>query len=294
MKYWLPLPAFIAIVGVAVFLSSCAPAAAPKAPPPGASGGQAQPPSGQGAPPSGGKPSVPPASGDQRAAVDRMIVYESKVSMDVADATEAMDRVAEIATRQGGYVVSNSFRYEGDRKVATVTIRVPSRNYQDTLAELRAIAIKVENEDSKSQDVTEEYSDLGAQLRALEAAEAQYLELLRRAQSVDDILKVQGRLSETRKEIERIKGRLVYLERTTDMASITVSLFTSTKQKADPKAGLPTWWRKTTDAFEESFVFLGNAATLLGMAIGFLWWLIIPSGVAAFVFGRKGARGKAK
>lgn len=223
-----------------------------------------------------------------------MIVYDSKVSMEVQDATETMDAITDIARRNGGYVVSNSFRLEGERRVGTVTIRVPSRAYDNTIADLRRLAVRVENEDNKSQDVTEEYSDLGAQLRNLEATETQYLQLLKQGQSIDDILKVQARVSETRREIERIKGRMVYLERTTDMASVTVNFFTSNLQKADPKAGLPTWWRKTTDAFDASLVFLGNVATLLGMAVAFLWWLIIPGAVAAFVFGRIGARGKPK
>lgn len=169
---------------------------------------------------------------------------------------------------------------------AGFTIRVPSRAYDDTLAALRRLALTVQNEDNKSQDVTEEYTDLGAQLRNLEATESQYLELLRRAQSIDDILKVQARVSETRKEIERIKGRMVLLERTTETASITVNFFTRDMQKPDPKTGLPTWWRKTTDAFDQSFVFLGNMATLLGMAVGFFWWLIILGATAALVWRR--------
>lgn len=286
MKNWLTL--WTLLLGAAVLSAGCAPAAAPSKPSSSAPPKQeAQAPSGQGSiagsDATGG--AAPPAGG-QKAIADRMILYESKVYMEVKDATETLDAIANIARKSGGYVVSNSFQLQGDRKVAVVTIRVPSKTYDDTLSELRRLALKVESEDSKSQDVTEEYSDLNAQLRNLEATESQYLDLLKKAQSIDDILKVQARLSETRREIERIKGRIVYLERTTDMASITVNFWTSEKQKADPKEGLPTWWRKTTDAFEQSFVFLGNLATLLGMAIGFFWWLIIL-GVAAFFLWRR-------
>lgn len=277
------------LAGLSILAASCAPAAAPSKPASDAPA-ERQAPAGQ-APSGGAKPvgSGAPAAGGEKAAAERMIVYESKLSMEVKDTTEAMEEVAAIARRKGGYVVSNSFRLEGDRKVATITIRVPSKAYDETLAELRRLSLKVEQEDSKSQDVTEEYSDLGAQLRNLEATEVRYLDLLKRAESIDDILKVQARISETRREIERIKGRMQYLDRTTEMASITVSLLTRTVEKADPKQGLPTWWRKTTDAFDQSFVFLGNVATLLGMVIGFLWWLIILGAAAALVLNRYSA-----
>lgn len=272
----------ILLAGAPVLAFNCAPAAAPSKPA-ALTEGQApapQVPPGAARVAGGGAP----AAGGEKTAAERMIVYESRISMEVKDTTEAMEAVTAIARRKGGYVVSNNFRYEGERKVATVTIRVPSKTYDETLAELRRLSLKVEQEDSKSQDVTEEYSDLGAQLRNLEATEARYLDLLKRAESIDDILKVQTRISETRREIERIKGRMQLLERTTDMASIVVSLSARTVEKPDPKQGLPTWWRKTADAFEQSLVFLGNVATLLGMAIGFLWWLIILAAAGAYVW----------
>lgn len=116
------------------------------------------------------------------------------------------------------------------------------------------------------------------------------MEFLKRAQTIDDVLKVQARISETRREIERIKGRMVYLERTTDMASITVSFFARIQPKADPKEGLPAWWAKTTDAFDQSLVFLGNVATFLGMALAFFWWLIILVAVGISVQRKIGFR----
>ncbi|MDP2663084.1 MAG: DUF4349 domain-containing protein [Dehalococcoidia bacterium] len=270
-------------LALASFVASCSPATGPPKTAGDASSRQAaQAPGGSGAssqPASPGESAAP--AGGETTATDRMIVYNMQMSMEVADTTDAMEKVAGIAQTQGGYVVSSNFHYEQDRKLATVTIRVPSLNYQFTLGELRRLATKVQNEDSKSQDVTQEYTDLGAQLRNLEATETQYLDLLKKAQNTDDILKIQGRISDTRKEIERIKGRMVYLERTTDMASITISMFTNVAEKADPKTGLPAGWKKVTDAFEQSFVFLGNLATVLGMIIAFTWWLLLIGGVVA-------------
>ncbi len=274
---------WLSMLALATFVASCSPAGGPpKTAGDTSSKPAAQAPGGSGASSQAGSlgESAGPAGGETTA-TDRMIVYNMQMSLEVADTTAAMEKVAGIAQTQGGYVVSSNFHYEADRKLATVTIRVPGAKYQSALTELRRLAIKVQNEDSKSQDVTQEYTDLGAQLRNLEATETQYLDLLKKAQNTDDILKVQGRISDTRKEIERIKGRVVYLERTTEMASITISMFTNVAEKADPKTGLPAGWKKVTDAFEQSFVFLGNLLTVLGIIIAFTWWLLLIGAVVA-------------
>jgi hypothetical protein len=209
-----------------------------------------------------------------------MIVYAAQTSIEVKDVTDSIEAIADIALRQGGFVVNSNFRYEGERKVATITIKVPARVYQSTLAELRRLAIKVEDESSKSQDVTEEFSDLEAQLRNLEATEARYLDLLKRAGTIDEILKVQTRIDDTRRQIDRIKGRMDYLDKTSEMASITISLFSRDKGKVSPKQEPVGWWKTPGEAWEQSLVFLGNILSAIVIGVAFFWWAIILVAVA--------------
>ena len=68
------------------------------------------------------------------------------------------------------------------------------------------------SESTTGQDVTEQYTDLDSQLRNLEASEAQLLELMKQAGTVEEILKVQQELTNTRGQIEQIKGQMQYLE----------------------------------------------------------------------------------
>jgi PKD repeat protein len=101
------------------------------------------------------------------------------------------------------------------------------------------MAVKVTSENSTSKDVTEEYVDLKAQLGNLEATEAQLLQIMQKADKVEDILKVQQELSRIRGQIEQTRGRMQFLERTTSTSLIEVSLqqakldatFTATKTK---------------------------------------------------------------
>lgn len=155
---------------------------------------------------------------------DRKIIRTGQITLEVAVIGEAMDEVAAIASELGGFVVS-SYKYETETRISgSVAIRVPAARFNDAFVRLRALAVKVPNESTNSQDVTEEYTDLQARLHNLEATEAQFLSLLEQAETVEEILSVQKELSNVRGEIERLKGRIQYLDRTTDMSLIEVSL----------------------------------------------------------------------
>ena len=171
----------------------------------------------------GGESSTAPAESGQ-ADIDRKIVKTGYMTLQVNDITEAMTGIARVAKELDGYVVSSNKQGDKDITYGQISIRVPSDRFDEAFDRLRKLAVKVPNESTASQDVTEEYTDLQAQLRNLEATEAQYLELLKKAEKVEDMLAVQRELSNVRGQIEQVKGRIQYLERTSDMALIEVSL----------------------------------------------------------------------
>jgi hypothetical protein len=101
---------------------------------------------------------------------------------------------------------------------------VPSERLDATIVELRGIASKVRAELSTSRDVTDEYVDLGARLKNQQATESALLALLERAESVEAALAVQRDLTNVQEEIERISGRIKFLEETSAFSLIRVTL----------------------------------------------------------------------
>ena len=174
------------------------------------------------------------ASGSE-VTVDRKIVKTGSMTMEVEDITRAQEEITTIAGQLNGYVVSSSKQADDDQPSGFISIRVPADRFNEALQRLRSVAVKVTYENTNSQDITEQYADLEAQLHNFEATEAQYLELLKKADNVKDILEVQRELSNVRENIERVKGRILYLERTSDMSLIEISL-----KKAKP-LGESTW-----------------------------------------------------
>ena len=154
----------------------------------------------------------------------RMIVRTAEIALVVNDVAIALDRVADLAESLGGYVVSSKSWKEDERLIGIITFRVPAEDFADAMGSLHRMAVDVNHEETLAKDVTEEYVDLSAKLKNLEATEEQYLRLMEKAERVEDILDVQRELSKTRGNIEQTKGRMQYLERTSATSLIRVQL----------------------------------------------------------------------
>jgi hypothetical protein len=201
-------------------------------------------------------------SGAGSAAVgDRLIIKTGNITLVVKSVEESVGTVTSLATSAGGYVVSSKSGSENERLVATLTIKVPADKFEASMATLRALALEPPTENVNGQDVTEEYADVGAQLRNLQATEKQLLNLLDRAQTVDDTLKVYTQLTNIRGQIERLQGRMQYLERSAALSTITVSLRPQV-EKLIVKTGREAWQPSAT--FTEAARALMSALQVLG------------------------------
>jgi hypothetical protein len=203
-------------------------------------------------------------------AEDRKIVKTGSITLEVEDIAETMDKVAEMAEELNGYVVS-SYKHEYERGVSGyITIRVPSEKFEEAFERLRQLAVAVPYETTTAKDVTEEYVDLEAQLGNLQATEAQYLTLLEKAETVEDMLKVQSELSKVRGQIEQIEGSMQYLEQTSETSLIEVDL--------EETEGLTEPWSASA-AFQSAVrgltTFGRGLATVL-IWLGIFCWAWVP------------------
>jgi hypothetical protein len=198
---------------------------------------------------------------------ERMIVRNGDMSLIVTDVTQAMEAISQLAGGYNGYVVSSSVSGEEEDTRGWISIRVPDDSFEQALASIRELAVRVEEESTNSQDVTEEYIDLEARLANAEATEQQYLALLDKAEDVDDILRIYDYLSRVRQEIEQIKGRMQYLERTSSMSLISAYL----RPEFSGKATVPAGWNVL-----QIFKSAARGLVITGQVLGTIAiWLLI-------------------
>ncbi len=213
---------------------------------------------------------------------DRKIVQTASVRLQVKEVGGSFEEVGRIANAAGGFVASSNFALQGDQQVASVTIRVPATRFQEVLSQVRALGAKVDGETSNASDVTEEFSDLAARQRTLDATETQLLQFLGQAKNINEVLQIQDRLNSTRGQIEQVKGRMALLDKLSDLATLTVQLRPVVVAVRTQTGGGHDFGAEISRAWQDSLDFLGGIAVgVLSVAV-FAWWVPLI-GVPAFV-----------
>ena len=221
-------------------------------------------------------------------ALDRKIIQSSSVDLGLEGengVSRGFQDIIRIAETAGGFVASSSFSNIDEKQFADVTIRVPGTQYQSVLADIRGMG-SVTQESSDANDVTEEFTDLQARLRTLNATEQRYLELLAVAVTVNDILVVQDRLDVVRGQIEQVIGRINLLDNLTDLATITVHLSpVAIAVEPASSGGSLTPAEAFSNAWEASLTVLAGIAIAGLVVVAFSWWLVPP--LAALAIGTR-------
>lgn len=194
----------------------------------------------------------------------RMIIKTGWLNLVVKDVLETIRKISKFAEENGGWVVSSNVSEYEKVPSGSITVRVPAEKFDQANNYFRSLAVRVSHESTQSQDITEEYVDLKARLKNLEAAESQLLELMKRTGKISEILEVQRELTNTRQQIEQIKGRMQYLEQSVKMSSITVNLALSEELLPIPPA----------EKWRPKYVLLQAWKSVLGFWKGLSYFLI--------------------
>jgi len=172
----------------------------------------------------GSAPSQPDAAGE------RLVIKTASLTLIVKDTQTSLQAITTLAAGLDGYVVSsNTYQTTTDaqgNKVlqGSISLRVPAKRFDEALAQLRGLAVEVDNEAITGEDVTAQYTDLESQLRNLEVAEAQLRTIMQEARKTEDVLNVFNQLTSIRGQIEQVKGQMKYYREAAAMSLINVSL----------------------------------------------------------------------
>lgn len=151
------------------------------------------------------------AAPDAGTAVDRMLVYRGQIRVEVSKPDDVMASFRAQVAAWGGHLQRQTNR--------TVVVRVPSKRFEEAFAWVRSSG-RVLSEVRETDDVTEEFIDLGIRLDTARKARERLLEVLKKAEKVEDVLKVEAELRRLTDEIERMEGRRKLLADQVDMSTL--------------------------------------------------------------------------
>ncbi len=224
--------------------------------------------------------SLDQAEKSREAPVERKIIRNAELSLEAASPEEAQQKITALAESKGGFVVesqqSSTTAQATIRDRVTMTLRVPADKFNETLDEVRKAASRVVVETVKGQDVTEEFIDIEARLKTKKALEAQFLEIMKQARTVEDTLNVQTELSKVRGEVEQIEGRKRFLESQTSLSTIKLTLQTPTAFSANSSGFIYQIGQSFGRGFEVALSFILGFITLIIAILPFMLLVVLP------------------
>lgn len=230
---------------------------------------------------------------------DRKVIYDAEMQLEDAETRATFERLTALVQGSGGFVAAATVQEveeEDDQPFISMTVRVPADRLTATLTAIRQEADRVVSESLSSQDVTEEFVDIEAQLRNLRALETELLALLAELRDNTDadpskLLQVFDQIRQTRGEIERLEGRKQLLENLVAMATLQIGIIPTLASA--PIVGEPAWEPATVakGALRDTVQALQAVADfLIRFALNLLPILVItvgPFALAGWFFWRR-------
>ncbi|MDQ6833902.1 MAG: DUF4349 domain-containing protein [Chloroflexota bacterium] len=224
--------------------------------------------------------------------IDQRIIRDGSLAITAKDVVGTQAAIWNLAGEFGGVVITSNTSGTSEHVRADIAFRVPSERFREAMDRVRGYAVTVEKEQSAAQDVTEEYVDLQARQRTLEATTLQLQTLLGKATTVDDTLKVQAQLNNAQSDLERIKVKVHYYDTRTAFSTVSVSIVSALPIKPEPVTPVAKWslGHSIQEAWNRSVNGLQHVADALITVIIGGWWIEIPLIVAIALLVRREQR----
>jgi len=223
------------------------------------------------------------------------LVQNADFSIDVQDIDEASGTLKKAVYQAGGLIADSSVTgRKGEVRFANLTLRVPADKYISFCDDVKKIG-KVNSEREYIDDVTRQYIDLEARIHNLERQEERLLSILEKAETVEDILRVEQELERVRGQLESMTAKFRYLNDRVEYSTVQVSLReTPTASPVITGSGLKGVWERGVGGLVASInamlVGLGNLVVFSFSALPYLV-LILGLSVPVVMFLRRRGRG---
>ena len=139
---------------------------------------------------------------------NKKLILTARMNVETKNLDELLTKLSEALNKYGAYIQSSTTsNTASSSRQYDATIRIPSDKYAQFLEELKVNG-NVSYYSEETKDVTDTYTDLEARLKSLKAEENKVLEFYDRAESLEDLMRVEERLTEIRYEIEYMEAQI--------------------------------------------------------------------------------------
>ncbi|CAI2765982.1 DUF4349 domain-containing protein [Flavobacterium collinsii] len=167
--------------------------------------------------------------------ISQKIIKQASLRFETSDLDDTFKQIQTAIVANKATIQNDSEGKEYDNIYRTLTIRVPSANFDSFINAVSKGVSYFEQKEISAENVTEQYIDLTSRLNTKRKLEARYLEILQKATKISEILEIEKQISAIREEIEAKEGQLKYLESRVSESTVTISFYKTIAQKQGVK-----------------------------------------------------------
>lgn len=156
---------------------------------------------------------------------DKKIIKNASVTLEVKNYRSFNEIVRENVKKIGGYVAQEEQNQTDYKMQNTIAVKVPVDQFDDLLNVLTGVDEKLIDKKITSEDVTTEMVDTKSRMEAKKQVRLKYLDLLKQAKNMEEILNVQNEINDVQEEIEAAAGRIAYLTHSSAYSTINLTYF---------------------------------------------------------------------
>jgi hypothetical protein len=212
---------------------------------------------------------------------DKKIIKTAVLNLEVKDYNAFYTSIRDKVRAAGGYIAQEE-QSQSDYKIEnSIMIKVPVDQFDDAVAQLSLNTEKINEKKINSQDVTTEIVDTKSRIEAKKQVRLRYMDLLKQAKNMEEILNVQSEINEVQEEIESAAGRIQYLGHSSTFSTIHLTYYQIVNLSAKD-INNPSFGTKLSSAFKIGWSWIGD----LFIGLVSIWPLFLLIFTAIIIYKR--------
>ena len=210
---------------------------------------------------------------------DKKIIKTASLNFEIKDYNRYNTALREKVNLLGGYVAQEE-QTQLDYKIENILIiKIPVDQFDNAVNQLSANIEKLNEKKITSQDVTSEVVDTKSRLEAKKQVRLRYLDLLKQAKNMEEVLNVQSEINGIQEEIESAAGRINYLQHSSALSTINLTFYQVINATAKDSEK-SSYSKKISDAFSVGWKWLGE----LFVVFVSIWPLLLMTFIVFLIY----------
>jgi hypothetical protein len=182
--------------------------------------------------------------------IEQKIIKSGDLRFETSDIEATHKTIQELVKKHKATVQNDSEGKDDYTIYRNLTLRIPNENFDAFITDVSTGVDYFDRKSVSIDDVTEEYIDVASRIKTKKALEERYLQLLKKANKVSEMLEIERELATIREEIEAKEGRLKYIQNKVSMSTINLEFYKTLEHKAGATVSFGT---KFVNAIKSGF-----------------------------------------